>query len=121
MLLVTARRRSDQTQFPACDAKCGQEFCHGSKRISEQDGQFIQRQGRASQSEAALAVEFARKMASARSCPDAATVYQEWADRQLKLAVEDASYAISTGEVLMDMGSRLLEGENNGKGSMVPA
>jgi hypothetical protein len=72
------------------------------------------------QSEAALAVEFARKMASARSFPDAATVYQEWADRQLKLAVEDASYAISTGEALMDMGSRLLEGEDKGKGAMAP-
>jgi hypothetical protein len=57
--------------------------------------------------------------ASARSFPDAATVYQEWASRQLKLAVEDASYAISTGEALMDMGSRLLDGEDKGKGSIV--
>jgi hypothetical protein len=71
------------------------------------------------QSEATLATEFARKMASARSFPDAATVYQEWASRQLKLAVEDASYAISTGEALMDMGSRLLEGEDKGKGWIV--
>jgi hypothetical protein len=71
------------------------------------------------QSEATLAAEFARKMALARSFPDAATVYQEWASRQLKLAVEDASYAISTGEALMDMGSRLLEGQVRGKGSIV--
>jgi hypothetical protein len=71
------------------------------------------------QSEATLAAEFARKMASARSFPDAATVYQEWASRQLKLAVEDASYAISTGEALMDMGSRLLEGQDKGKGLIV--
>ena|SRR5260370_26867670 len=70
------------------------------------------------QLEAALAAEFATKMTSARSFPDAATVYQEWASRQLKLAVEDASYAISTGQALMDMGSRLLQGENKGKGSV---
>ena len=65
-----------------------------------------------------LAAEFATKMTSARSFPDAATVYQEWASRQLKLAVEDASYAISTGQALMDMGSRLLHGEDKGKGSV---
>ncbi len=70
------------------------------------------------QLEAALAAEFATKITSARSFPDAATVYQEWASRQLKLAVEDASYAISTGQALMDMGSRLLQGENKGKGSV---
>jgi hypothetical protein len=58
-------------------------------------------------------------MASVRSSLDPATVYQEWASRQLKLAVEDASYAISTGEALVDMGSRLLEGEHKGKGSIV--
>jgi hypothetical protein len=62
------------------------------------------------QSEATLAAEFAAKMGAARSFPDAATVYQAWASRQLKLTVEDASYAISTGEALMDMGSRLLQG-----------
>jgi hypothetical protein len=71
------------------------------------------------QSEATRAAEFARKLASTRSFLDAATVYQEWETRQLKLAVEDASYAISTGEALMDMGSRLLEGEDKGKGSIV--
>jgi hypothetical protein len=70
------------------------------------------------QSEATLAAEFAAKMAAARSFPDAATVYQEWASRQLKRAVEDASYAISTGQALTEMGSRLLQGENKGKGSM---
>ena len=85
------------------------------EKIQEVNRHWLER----AQSEATLAAEFARKMASARSFPDAATVYQEWASRQLKLAVEDASYAISTGEALMDMGSRLLEGENKGKGSIV--
>jgi hypothetical protein len=53
---------------------------------------------------------------SARSFPEAATVYQEWASRRLKLALEDASYAISTGQTLMDMGARLLQGKHKGKG-----
>jgi Phasin protein len=68
------------------------------------------------QSEATLAAEFATQMTSARSFSDAAAVYQEWASRQLKLAVEDASYAISTGQALMDMASRLLRGEDKGEG-----
>ena len=72
------------------------------------------------QAETTLAVEFAAKMAAARSFPDAASVYQEWASRQLKFAVEDARYAISTGQALTDMGSRLLQGGDKGKGSMAP-
>jgi hypothetical protein len=68
------------------------------------------------QSEATLAGQFATMMMSARSVPEATTVYQEWASRQLKLAVEDASYAISTGQTLMDMGARLLQGEDKRKG-----
>jgi hypothetical protein len=71
------------------------------------------------QSEATLAAEFAAKMGAARSLPAAATIYQEWARRQLKLTVEDARYAISTGQALMDMGSRLLQGEDKGKSSIV--
>ena len=71
------------------------------------------------QSEATLAAEFAAKMGAARSLPAAATIYQQWARRQLKLTVEDASYAISTGQALMDMGSRLLQGEDKSKSSIV--
>jgi hypothetical protein len=84
------------------------------EKIQEVNRHWLQRV----QSEATLAAEFATKITSARSFPDAATVYQEWASRQLKLAVEDASYAISTGQALMDMGSRLLQGEDKGKGSV---
>jgi hypothetical protein len=54
-------------------------------------------------------------MASARSFTAAATIYQEWASRRLKLAVEDANYAISTGQALVDMGLRLLQGEDKDK------
>jgi hypothetical protein len=68
------------------------------------------------QSEATLAAEFATKMASARSFTAAAAVYQEWASRRLKLAVEDANYAISTGQALVDTGLRLLQGEDKDKG-----
>ena len=84
------------------------------EKIQEVNRRWLER----IQSEAKLAAEFATKMTSARSFPDAATVYQEWASRQLKLAVEDTSYAISTGQALMDMGSRLLHGEDKGKGSV---
>jgi hypothetical protein len=73
------------------------------------------------QSQATLTAEFATKITSARSFPEAATAYQEWASRQLKLAVEDASYAISTGQALMDMGARLFQDEDKDKGSVESA
>jgi Phasin protein len=68
------------------------------------------------QSETTLAAEFATKMTSARSFPEAAAIYHEWASRQLKFAGEDARYAISTGQALTDMGWRLLQGDDKGKG-----
>jgi transketolase len=70
------------------------------------------------QSQATLAAEFATKMASTRSFPDAAAIYQEWASRQLKLTMENASYAISAGQALMELGSQLLKGEHKDKGSV---
>jgi Phasin protein len=82
------------------------------EKIQEVNRRWLERV----QSKTTLATEFATKMTSARSFPDAAAIYHEWASRQLKLAVEDASYAISTGQALMDMGSRLLQGEDKGKG-----
>jgi hypothetical protein len=41
------------------------------------------------QSEATLAAEFPRKIASASSFLDAVIVYQEWASQHLKLAIEE--------------------------------
>jgi hypothetical protein len=82
------------------------------EKIQEVNHRWLER----IQSEATLAAEFATKIASARSFFDAATVYQEWASRQLRLAVEDTNYAISTGQALRDMGSRLLQGEDTTKG-----
>jgi hypothetical protein len=70
------------------------------------------------QSQAPLAAEFATNMTSAHSFPDAAAVCQEWASQQLKLAVGDASYALSIGQALMDMGARLMRNEDKGKGSV---
>jgi hypothetical protein len=66
------------------------------------------------QSEMALAVEFASKVASTRSIPDAAAVYQEWASQRMKLAAEDANYALSAARKLMDTPARLLQGEGKG-------
>ena len=68
------------------------------------------------QAEAALATEFAAKMSTARSFPEAANVCQEWASRRLKLASEDANYALSAGRSLLETGARLMPGE--GKGPM---
>ena len=68
------------------------------------------------QAEAALATEFAAKMSAARSFPEAANVCQEWASRRLKLASEDANYALSAGRSLMEAGTRLMPGEKKDPG-----
>jgi hypothetical protein len=79
-------------------------------KIQEVNRHWLER----SQAEAALATEFAAKMSSARSFPEAASICQEWAGRRLKLASEDANYALSAGRSLMEVGARLMPGDGKG-------
>lgn len=81
-------------------------------KIQEINQHWLER----AQSEVALATEFASKMTSARSLPDATTVCQEWAGQRMKLAAEDANYALTAGRTLIETGTRLLQ--SNGKGSL---
>ncbi len=113
---MTPKDSQSRTSSPSKDGvvqaeRLGRFQAELFEKIQEVNRHWLER----IQSEATLAAEFATKMASARSFPDAAIVYREWATRQLKLTAEDASYAISTGQALMAMGSRLLQGEGKGK------
>jgi hypothetical protein len=60
------------------------------------------------QSEARVASDFANKMMGARSIPDAMTVYQEWANRQLEMTAEDAKRFFADGQKFMECSTRLL-------------
>lgn len=60
------------------------------------------------QSEATLASEFSAKVAAARSIPEVATAYQEWATRHMEMAAEDAKRIFADGQKLAETGARLL-------------
>ncbi len=60
------------------------------------------------QSHAKLGSEFVTKLTAARSMPEVATAYQEWASRQMEMATEDAKRIFADGQKLAETGARLL-------------
>lgn len=59
------------------------------------------------QSEAGLAAEFWNKLAAARSVPEAAVAYQDWASRRMQMFAEDGQRLLSDGQKFMEAGTRL--------------
>ena len=60
------------------------------------------------QTEAKLASEFTTKLTAARSMPEVAAAYQEWAQRHMEMATEDAKRVVADGQKLMETSTRLL-------------
>ena len=59
------------------------------------------------QSEAGLAAEFWNKLAVAKSVPEAAIAYQDWASRRIQMFAEDGQRVLSDGQKLVEAGSKL--------------
>ena len=59
------------------------------------------------QAEVTLASEFAAKLTAARSIPEFATAYQDWASRHMEMAAEDAKRIFADSQKLAEMGTRL--------------
>lgn len=59
------------------------------------------------QSEATLASEFAAKLSAARSIPETATVFQEWATKRMEMAAEDAKRLLADGQKFAETATRL--------------
>jgi Phasin protein len=59
------------------------------------------------QSEAAIASEFANKLTAARSIPDVATVWQEWANRRMELLTQDGRHLLADTEKFIETGARV--------------
>lgn len=59
------------------------------------------------QSEAALASEFANKLAAARTIPQTASAYQEWANRRIELLAQDGRNLLADTEKFMETGARV--------------
>lgn len=58
-------------------------------------------------SETDLASELLGKLTSARSIPESATAYQEWAIRRAQMAVEDGQRLLADNVKLMETAARL--------------
>ena len=59
------------------------------------------------QSEATLASEFAAKLMSARTIPDAMSAYQQWSGRHLEMLTEDGKHLFADVQKTMEAGARL--------------
>jgi hypothetical protein len=70
------------------------------------------------ESEATLASEFTSKLTAARSLPEAAAVYQEWATRHMEMAAEDGKRILADGQKLAETAVRWLSNgwQANGQG-----
>jgi hypothetical protein len=60
------------------------------------------------EAETALASEMSAKMSSAHSFPEAASIFQEWTGRRMKLAMEDTGHLMTDAQRLMTVGTRAL-------------
>jgi hypothetical protein len=65
-------------------------------------------------SEVELATELAAKLAHARSVPESATAYQEWATRRMQLALEDGQRLFADSVKLMETSARLFSSGGTG-------
>lgn len=82
-------------------AKAQTEFL---EKLQETNGQWVERM----QSEAKLASDFASKLTSARSIPDAMVACQEWTNRHLELMAEDGKHFLDDTQKFMETGARLM-------------
>lgn len=57
-------------------------------------------------SETDLASELVSKLTGARSIPETATAYQEWASRRMQMALEDGQHLIADSFKLMETAAR---------------
>lgn len=60
------------------------------------------------EAESALASEMSVKMSSAHSFPEAASIFQEWTGRRMKLAMEDTGHLMTDAQRFMTVGTRVL-------------
>ena len=70
--------------------------------------------GRA-KAEADLASELISKLTAARSVPETAKAYQEWASRRMQLAVEDSQRLFADGLKFAETGARLCSNSNTSR------
>lgn len=95
-------------EFGAMGKKRMEEFAKAQTELLDKLQETNQQWTERMQSEATLASEFAAKLTAARSIPEVATAYQEWAGRHMEMAAQDAKRIFADGQKLAETGVRLL-------------
>ena len=98
--------------FPAAFAETGKQRAEDMISFQTELFQYLQEANQKwfarMQSEAAMASEFATKLAAARSIPETATIYQEWANRRIELLSQDGTCLFTDTKKMMEAGARML-------------
>jgi hypothetical protein len=102
------------SEFATMGKKRIEDFVDAQKQLLEKLQESNKRWLARVQSEAGFASEFATKLTSARSIPDAATACQVWSSRRLEMMAEDGKHVFADAQMFMETGARLL---SNGWGS----
>jgi Phasin protein len=98
--------------FPAEFAEAGKKRLEDMMRLQSEFLKYLQDVNRNwlehLQSEAALASECANKITSARSIPQTASAYQDWANRRMELFAQDGRKLLAETEEFLETGARML-------------
>lgn len=87
------------------------------EKIQQANRQWVDR----AQAEANMASEFASRLTSARSLPEAMTAYQEWTTRRFAMMVEDGKHLLADTQKFMQTGARFMSSNWGTKGGGVAA
>ena len=104
--------------FPAALAETGKQRVEDMIKLQAELLEYLQEANQKwlarMQSEAAMASEFATKLAAARSFPETATVCQEWTNRRIELLAQDGQRLFADTKKMMEAGARVLANGRSG-------
>ena len=113
-----AKLQAFPTQFAEMGKKQLEALAETQKQFWETAGKMNKAWLDQSQSEVALVSEFFNKLSSAKSLPDAQSIYQEFVGRQLQMIADGGRRMVDDCENLVKANTRLFSAGRNGNGGM---
>jgi hypothetical protein len=95
-------------EFAAFGTKGLEGLLHGQPELLEKIQKINRDWLERMQLEATVASEFATRMTEARSVPEAAAIWQEWASRRMEMAAEDGKRLLENSQQFMETSARML-------------
>jgi len=95
-------------EFAVMSQKRIEQFVNAQSEILEELRKTNQQWVERAQFEANAGSEFASKLASAHSIPEAMTTFQEWNSRRLEMIAEDGKHLLADTQKFVEMGAHLL-------------